>query len=645
MNDSANLPPDLAPTGIGEHDLHLFAEGTHSRLYERLGAHPARVDGRDGVRFAVWAPEAERVSVVGAFNDWSPEAHPLSPVRDSGIWQVFVPEVGAGTLYKFHIRSRHRGYWVEKTDPFARSTEMPPATASVVHQDAYHWNDEGWMKSRAGRQGQQQPLSIYEVHLGSWRRKGEDGTEFLDYRELADALVTHMDRLSFTHVELLPVTEHPFYGSWGYQTTGYFAPTRRYGSPEDFKYLVDRLHQAGYGVILDWVPSHFPTDLHGLAYFDGSHLFEHADPRLGFHPDWNSAIFNYGRHEVRSFLLSSAAFWLDAFHIDGLRVDAVASMLYLNYSRRPGEWIPNAYGGHENLEAMSFLRDMNRLLHERFPDILTIAEESTAWPKVSRPVEEGGLGFDFKWDMGWMHDTLQYMKRDPVYRQYHHNQLSFRAIYAFTENYVMPLSHDEVVHGKGPLVDKMPGDDWQRFANLRLLWAYMYGLPGKKLCFMGGEFGQTREWSHERSLDWHLLEQGPFHVGLERMMGDLNRLYRDRPALHRLDSQPQGFEWVEANDGERSVLVFVRKGDDPSHGLVVCALNYTPVVREHYRIGVPLAGEWEELFNSDAENYGGTGVGNLGRVRTSDTPAHGHGQSLSVRLPPLGAVFFGRVPG
>ena len=644
MNDPASLPEDLAPSGLGEQDLFLFAEGTHSRLYERLGAHPARFGGRDGVRFAVWAPEAESVSVVGDFNGWSPSAHPLQPVRSSGIWGGFVPDASLGAVYKYHVRSRHRGYWAEKADPFARMAELPPATASVVHHDDWSWQDEEWMRTRRDRQGPSRPMSIYEVHPGSWRRKGPGGAEFLSYRELADELVEYLDQLAFTHVELLPVMEHPFYGSWGYQSTGFFAPSRRYGTPEDLKYFVDRMHRAGYGVILDWVPSHFPTDLHGLAYFDGSHLYEHADPRLGFHPDWNSAIFNYGRHEVRSFLLSSACHWLDTFHVDGLRVDAVASMLYLNYSREPGEWLPNVYGGHENLEAMSFLRDMNRLVHDRFPDALTIAEESTAWPMVSRSVQEGGLGFDFKWDMGWMHDTLEYMKRDPVFRQYHHDQLTFRGIYAFTENYVMPLSHDEVVHGKGPLVDKMPGDDWQRFANLRLLWAYMYGLPGKKLCFMGGEFGQTREWSHDRSLDWHLLEQGPYHGGLLRMMGDLNRLHRDWPALHRLDTQPSGFEWVEAHDGERSVLVFARKGDDPSHGIVICAFNFTPVVREAYRIGVPYEGAWQECFNSDAEHYGGSGVGNLGEVHTEPRPAHGHGQSLGVRIPPLGAVFLARVP-
>ena len=636
MNNSS----DLLLSGLGDQDLHLFAEGTHSRLYERLGAHPVEFEGRQGVRFVVWAPEAERVSVVGEFNHWNADSHPMSPVRSTGLWAVFIPDISKWTLYKFHVRSRHRGYWAEKSDPFARIAERPPATASVVWSDDYKWRDDGWMGNRGQRQGHRAPLSIYEVHVGSWRRTGYHGEHILSYRDLADQLVRYLDELQFTHVELLPVMEHPFYGSWGYQSTGYFAPTRRCGTPEDFKYLIDSLHQAGYGVILDWVPSHFPTDLHGLAFFDGSHLYEHADPRLGFHPDWSSAIFNYGRHEVRSFLLSSACFWLDEFHIDGLRVDAVASMLYLNYSRKPGEWIPNQYGGHENLEAMEFLRDMNRLLHERFPDVLTIAEESTAWPKVSRSVDEGGLGFDFKWDMGWMHDTLKYVSRDPVHRQFHHNDLTFRGLYAFTENYVLPLSHDEVVHGKGALIDKMPGDEWQRFAHLRVLFSYMFGLPGKKLCFMGGEFGQTREWSHERSIDWHLLGEGPYHVGMKRAMADLNRLHRDYPALHRLDSSPEGYEWVEANDGQRSTLAFLRKSDEPDDALVLCVYNFTPVVRDDYRLGVPFAGRWKEIFNSDAEYYGGGGIGNLGGVDSSDTPSHGHGQSLVLRLPPLAGVFF-----
>ena len=635
MNDVTALQ-----NGFGPSDLHYFAEGTHSRLYERMGARPGVEGGKSGVRFSTWAPEAERVSVIGDFNQWESGANPLEPVGSSGIWSGFLPDVKVGAVYKLHIQSRHRGYWVEKADPFGRWSELPPATASVVWQDEHVWKDEAWMAGRKDKQGLKQPLSVYEVHLGSWRRAGEHGEIMLGYREAADQLVEYVSELGFSHVELLPITEHPFYGSWGYQTTGYFAPPRRCGSPEDFKYLVDTLHQAGIGVILDWVPSHFPTDLHGLAYFDGSHLYEHEDPRLGFHPDWNSAIFNYGRHEVRSFLLSSACFWLDEMHIDGLRVDAVASMLYRNYSRKAGEWIPNKYGGHENLEAMELLRSMNQLVHERFPDVITIAEESTAWPKVSRPVEEGGLGFDFKWDMGWMHDTLQYMSHDPVHRKYHHNELTFRGIYAFTESYVMPLSHDEVVHGKGPLFDKMPGDDWQRFANLRLLYAYMYGLPGKKLCFMGGEFGQTREWSHERSLDWHLLGQGPFHSGLKKMMGDLNRLHRDVPAMHRLDTSPEGYEWVEGGDWEGSSLVFSRKSDDPNDQLVLCAFNFTPVVREGYRIGVPKAGRWREAFNSDADVYGGSGVGNMGGVNTEEVHWHGQAQSISITLPPLGAMFF-----
>ena len=512
MSDSIS---GIAWSGLGDIDLHLFGEGTHGRLYERMGAHQVEVDGVKGTRFLVWAPEAHYVSVIGDFNNWDSSAHPMTAIRYSGIWGVFIPEVLSRSLYKYHIQSRHRGYWVEKSDPFGRLNELPPSTASVVWQDDYSWNDKDWMDGRAKLQSKDAPISIYEVHLGSWRRGGKYGEEFLSYRDLANQLVEYLDKLQFTHVELMPITEHPFYGSWGYQTTGYFAPTRRHGTPDDLKYFIDRLHQAGYGVILDWVPSHFPTDLHGLAFFDGSHLFEHADPRLGFHPDWGSAIFNYGRHEVRSFLLSSAAFWLEEYHFDGLRVDAVASMLYLNYSRKAGEWIPNQYGGHENIEAMNFLRQMNGMIKQRFPGAISIAEESTAWPKVSRPVEEGGLGFDYKWDMGWMHDTLVYINREPVHRCYHHGELTFRAIYAFTENYIMPLSHDEVVHGKGPLVHKMPGDEWQQFANLRLLLAYKFSLPGKKLLFMGGELGQTKEWNHEVSIDWHLLDEGPYHQGIQ----------------------------------------------------------------------------------------------------------------------------------
>lgn len=632
---------DLQLSGLGDHDLHLFAEGTHTRLYERMGSHPVVINGREGVRFVVWAPEAERVSVVGNFNGWNADAHSMEPVRSTGVWAAFIPDVSCGDLYKFHISSRHRGYWVEKSDPFARSGELPPATASMVcDSSSYNWGDDRWLASRGEHQGHNRPMSIYELHLGSWMRGGGHGQDMLSYRGIADPLLAYLSEMHFTHIELLPITEHPFYGSWGYQATGYFSPSRRYGTPEDFKYLIDRLHQEGYGIILDWVPSHFPTDLHGLGFFDGSHLYEHADPRLGFHPDWNSAIFNYGRHEVRSFLLSSACFWLDEFHIDGLRVDAVASMLYLNYSREPGEWIPNQYGGHENLEAMEFLRDMNRLVHEQFPGVLTIAEESTAWPKVSRSIDEGGLGFDFKWDMGWMHDTLKYVGRDPVYRKFHHNDLTFRGLYAFTENYVLPLSHDEVVHGKGALIDRMPGDEWQRFANLRLLFTYMYGLPGKKLNFMGGEFGQTREWNHEQSIDWHLLREGPYHGGVKQLMSDLNRLYKEYPALHRLDCSPEGFEWVEANDHDNSTLAFMRKSDSVDDALVLCVFNFTPIIRDNYRIGVPFPGAWSEVFNSDAEYYGGGGVGNLGSVDTEEIPSHGHGQSLRLCLPPLGGVLF-----
>ena len=615
-------------------DVYLFNEGSHLRLQDKLGAHPMQVGGTEGTYLAVWAPAAERVSAIGDFNGWDPEAHPLRLRGNSGIWESFVPDVGPGALYKFHIVSRHGGYRVDKADPFARYFERPPSTASIVWDLAYEWGDGEWMAERHACNSLASPWSIYELHLGSWMRT-PDGVP-LSYRDVAPRLAEYATRMNFTHVEFLPVMEHPFYGSWGYQTLGYFAPTSRYGTPQDFMHLVDTLHQAGIGVVLDWVPSHFPNDEHGLGYFDGTHLFEHADPRQGFHPDWKSYIFNYGRHEVRSFLMSSALHWLSTYHADGLRVDAVASMLYLDYSRQEGEWIPNRYGGRENVDAMDFLRRMNSEIYSAHPDVQTIAEESTAWPMVSRPTYLGGLGFGMKWDMGWMHDTLRYMSEDPIHRKYHHNDLTFRQIYAGTENFVLPLSHDEVVHGKGSLLGKMPGDDWQKFANLRLLLGYMCGQNGKKLLFQGGEIGQWREWNHEESVDWHLLEHGP-HRGLQRWLEDLNRLYRDEPALHELDAEG-GFEWIDANDSENSVLSFLRRGRS-TDGVVVVLCNFTPIPRPNYLVGVPRGGTWREVLNSDAEIYGGSGWGNLGVLESIPIPIHGRQRALNVTLPPLACVF------
>jgi 1,4-alpha-glucan branching enzyme len=618
-------------------DIHYFNEGTHGSLSSVLGSHPRTVAGVAGTSFAVWAPNAEAVSVIGDFNGWNRESAPLAPVADSGIWEGFVPGIGHGTLYKYHVASHNGGYRVDKADPLALCAEVPPKTASVVWKLDYDWGDDAWMAGRHARNALGAPISVYEVHLGSWRRSPEDPRGLLGYRELAPALVEHVTRLGFTHVELLPIMEHPFYGSWGYQTTGYFAPTRRYGDPEDFMALVDALHQAGVGVILDWVPSHFPNDEHGLAYFDGTHLYEHADPRQGFHPDWRSAIFNYGRNEVRSFLTSSASHWLDAYHADGIRVDAVASMLYLDYSRRAGEWIPNAHGGRENHDAIEFLRRLNRHVYATHPDVQMIAEESTAWAMVSRPIEMGGLGFGLKWDMGWMHDTLEYFANDPVHRAHHQGELTFRALYAFTENFMLPLSHDEVVHGKGSLIARMPGDDWQRFANLRLLYGYMYACAGKKLMFMGDEFAQWDEWSHEKSLDWHLLQSAP-HAQVERFVADLNRTYREEPALHELDCEAAGFEWVDASDREASILSFLRRGRGGE--TVLCAFNFTPVPRASYRIGVPREGSWREILNSDATDYGGSGQGNLGAVEALPVPMHGRRSSLLLTLPPLSVVLF-----
>jgi 1,4-alpha-glucan branching enzyme len=622
---------------FGEQDLHLFNEGTHVRVYDKLGSHVEAVDGAEGVVFGVWAPNAESVSVMGDFNGWDKSSHPLRPVGASGLWQGFVPALGQGAVYKYHVRSRLNGYAVDKADPVAFRQETPPRTGSVVWGLDYAWGDAEWMRERAGRASRTKAMSIYEVHLGSWRRVPEDGNRSLGYREIAAPLADYVQDLGFTHVELLPIMEHPFYGSWGYQTTGYFAPTSRYGTPQDLMFLVDTLHQRGIGVILDWVPSHFPTDEHGLAYFDGTHLFEHADRRKGHHPDWDSFIFNYGRHEVRSFLLSNAVFWLDAYHADGLRVDAVASMLYLDYSRKAGEWIPNEFGGRENLEAIDFLRAFNETVYREYPDVHTIAEESTAWPMVSRPLYVGGLGFGFKWDMGWMHDTLEYMSHDPIHRRFHHNQLTFRQMYAYSESFVLPLSHDEVVHGKGSLLDKMPGEDRQRFANLRLLLAYQYAQTGKKLLFMGGEIAQGREWSHEASLDWHLLGVDR-HAGVRDWVRDLNRFYRDEPAMHELDLAPGGFEWIDCNDADNSILSFVRRSQDGGR-IVLAVFNLTPVARSNYRLGVPRAGFWTERLNGDAASYGGAGWGNLGGVEAAPVPSHGRPFSLTLTLPGLAAVF------
>ncbi len=623
---------------LTQNDIYLFKEGTFYRAYGKLGAHPATVEGRKGTHFAVWAPNAEAVSVVGDFNGWTPGRHSLEPRWDqSGIWEGFLPEVGPGALYKYHIRSRLGGYRIDKSDPFAFRSELPPRTASVVWDLRYDWSDLAWQRDRARANALDAPWSIYEVHLGSWRRVPEDGDRPLTYRELAVQLADYVTDMGFTHVELLPVMEHPFYGSWGYQVTGYFAPTARYGTPQDFMYLVEHLHRRGIGVILDWVPSHFPSDEHGLAFFDGTHLYEHADPRQGYHPEWNSSIFNYGRAEVRNFLGSSALFWLDVYRADALRVDAVASMLYLDYGRREGEWIPNRFGGHENLEAVEFAKQINAAVYRDFPAAQTIAEESTAWPMVSRPTYLGGLGFGLKWNMGWMHDTLKYFQTDPVFRKYHHNALTFSIWYAFTENFVLPLSHDEVTHGKGSLLGKMHGDEWQQFANLRLLYGYMWGHPGKKLLFMGSEFAQRREWQHEESLEWHVL-QYPLHAGMQSWVRDLNRCYRDTPALYELDFSPDGFEWLDCSDAEASVIAFLRKAR--SHAgevLVVC--NFTPVVRESYRVGVPRGGLWRERLNSDAREYGGGGQGNLGTVEAAPLASHGHFHSLSLRLPPLGVLY------
>jgi 1,4-alpha-glucan branching enzyme len=625
-------------TVLSKEDLYLFNEGSHFHLYRKLGAHPVIRNGIAGTCFSVWAPNADQVSVIGSFNDWAEDAHVLCPREESGIWEGFLPGVGRGTLYKFHIRSRFNGYEVDKTDPFALFNEIPPKTASIVWDLDYAWRDEKWMASRNQRNALDAPISIYEMHVGSWKRVFEEGNRSLSYRELATTLPPYVQRMGFTHVEFLPVMDHPFFGSWGYQTTGYFAPSGNYGTPQDLMFLIDELHRHDIGVILDWVPSHFPTDGHGLSFFDGTHLYEHADPRQGFQPDWKTLVFNYGRNEVRSVLISSALFWLEKYHADGLRVDAVASMLYLDYSRKEGEWFPNQYGGRENLDAIAFLRRLNEAVYQNYPDVQTIAEESTAWPLVSRPTYTGGLGFGLKWDMGWMHDTLEYMSQDPYFRKYQHYKLTFRMLYAFHENFVLPLSHDEVVYGKGSLFGKMPGDDWQKFANLRLLFGYMYAQAAKKLLFMGGEFGQRREWTHDSTVEWDLLQDGR-HSGLQQWVTDLNRLYRQEPALHERDLDPAGFEWVDCADVESSVVSLLRKGrstDDEI--LIVC--NFTPVPRPNYRIGATRNGFWKEVLNSDATQYGGSGWGNFGGLEAVPIPLHGRAHSITLTLPPLATLFF-----
>jgi 1,4-alpha-glucan branching enzyme len=632
--------PSVIPevTLLSDADLYYFNEGTDFRLYEKLGAHPLTIDETRGTYFAVWAPNAAQVYVMGDFNGWCKDSHPLQPREQSGIWEGFIAQVEAGAVYKYHIRSHHGGYSVDKADPYGFCHETPPRTASVVWELWYDWGDQAWMAERVRQRALTSPMAVYEVHLGSWQRVVEENNRSLNYRELAPKLAEYVQRLGFTHVEFLPVMEHPFYGSWGYQVTGFFAPTRRYGTPQDFMYLIDTLHQHGIGVILDWVPSHFPNDAHGLSFFDGTHLYEHADPRQGIQPDWHTYVFNYGRHEVQSFLISNALFWLDVYHADGLRVDAVASMLYLDYSRQPGTWIPNAHGGRENLEAIAFLRHLNQTVYQQYPDVHTIAEESTAWPMVSRPTSVGGLGFGLKWDMGWMHDILDYMSRDPIYRKYHHNALTFRLLYAFSENFILPLSHDEVVYGKGALLSKMPGNEMQQHANLRLLLGYMYAQPGKKLLFMGGEFGQRQEWNHEASLDWHLLEYAP-HASLQRWVTDLNAFYCQTPALYEGDCEARGFTWIDCNDVESSVVSFLRQGQ-ASQGCLLVVCNFTPVPRLNYRVGVPREGVWREVLNSDARDYGGSGYGNLGAVETAPVPYHGRPYSLTLTVPPLAVVFF-----
>jgi 1,4-alpha-glucan branching enzyme len=629
--------PYTFPPTLGELDLHLWAEQKHERIWDKLGAHVCDIEGVRGTSFAVWAPNAAGVSVVGDFNSWDGRLDMMRMLGSSGIWEIFVPDVAAGTRYKVEIRTKTGGLAI-KSDPFALATECPPATASRVYHSDYSFNDASWMSARGNRDPLRSPVAIYEMHLGSWRRVPEEGDRPLSYHELASQLVEYLSNMGFTHVEFLPVMEHPFTGSWGYETTSYYAPTARYGSPDDFRYLIDCLHQNGIGVILDWAPAHFPTDAFGLGRFDGSALYEHVDPRQGFHPEWNTYIFNFGRNEVRSFLLGSAEYWLEEFHADGIRVDAVSSMLYLDYGRKQGEWIPNMHGGNENLDAISFLKDMNRHVYAHHPGAMMIAEESTAWPGVSRPVYVGGLGFGFKWDMGWMHDTLDYFSKEPIYRRFHHRDLTFGFMYAWSENFMLPLSHDEVVYGKRSLLDKMPGDRWQKFANLRALFGYMWARPGKKTLFMGGEFGQWREWNHDASLDWHLLNEAD-HRGVQNLMRDLNRIYRAEPALWEADHQAAGFQWIDANNTDENVIAFMRIA--PSSGRkLICICNFAPIVRTGYRVGVPVPGLYREVMNSDSANYGGSNQGNRGSVNAEQIAWHGLPQSLSLTLPPLATMWF-----
>ena len=631
----------LGPSLLTDQDIYLFKAGNHFRLYDKMGAHPLAVEGEEGTLFSVWAPNAKRVSVIGDFNGWTGGKHSLAPRWDgSGIWEGFIPGLGKGACYKYDITSNLNGQRAEKGDPFAFFSETPPLSASVVWDLEYAWTDQEWMAGRKARNSLGGPISIYEMHLGSWRRVPEENNRFLTYREMAEPLASYVKDMGFTHVEFLPVMEHPFYGSWGYQTVGYFAPTSRYGTPQDFMFLVDDLHRNGIGVILDWVPSHFASDGHGLVNFDGSHLYEHMDPQKGFHPDWKSYIFNYGRNEVRGFLINSASFWLDRYHADGLRIDAVASMLYLDYSRKDGEWTPNVHGGRENLEALAFIKQLNQVVYGAFPDVQTYAEESTAWPMVTRPVYVGGLGFGLKWKMGWMHDILEYMRKDPIHRKFYQEFLTFSMWYAYSENYGLPLSHDEVVHGKGSLVGKMPGSETEKYANLRALFGFMYTHPGKKLLFMGGEIAQWREWVHDESLEWNALEYQS-HRDVQRWVRDLNDLYKKEPALHELDFDPAGFEWVDFSDVDYSIVSYLRKGSSAKDVvLVVC--NFTPVPHANYLVGVPEGGLWRELLNGDAREYGGSGLGNLGAVRADARPMHGRSFSLNLNLPPLAVLIFKR---
>jgi len=629
-------PYSFSPT-LGDLDVHLWVEQKQNQIWKKMGAHPCEVDGVGGTSFALWAPNAAGISVVGDFNGWDGRLDMMRVLGNSGLWELFIPDLGPGALYKYEIRTRDRGILL-KSDPFASATECPPATASRVYQCGYSFNDAAWMTARANRDALRSPMVIYEVHLGSWRRVPEEGNRPLSYRELADQLADYVTDMRFTHVEFLPVMEHPFAGSWGYETTGYYAPTARYGSPDDFRYLVDCLHQRGIGVILDWVPAHFPTDEFSLGRFDGTALYEHVDPRQGYQPEWRTYIFNFGRNEVRGFLLGSAHYWLDEFHADGLRVDAVSSMLYLNYGRRGGEWIPNVRGGNENLEAISFLRELNQQVYARHPGVAMIAEESTAWAGVSRPVYVGGLGFGFKWDMGWMHDTLEYFSMDPIYRRFHHRDLTFGSVYAWFENFVLPLSHDEVVYGKQSLLNKMPGDRWQKFANLRALLGYMWARSGKKLVFMGGEFGQWQEWNHDQSLDWHLLAETD-HRGLQTLVRDLNCIYRNEPALWEADHEPAGFQWIDANNADENIIAFMRTA--PSSGRrLLCICNFSPLVRTGYRVGAPVPGLYREILNSDSKIYGGSNQGNAGAAIAEQVPWHGLPCSMSITLPPLGTLWF-----